>query len=70
MTGVVLDLPSSALDASMGKVFRLSLLHLQFAYRVAGDSNLPPVWEAVAQGWGNTEELATLTQALMRGLTP
>ena len=52
----------------MVKVARLSLLHLRFACGVAGDSELPPIWDAIVQGRGNTEGLATLKQTLMRGL--
>ena len=47
---------------------RLSVLHLRFACGVAGDNDLPPLWEAVALGRGKTEGLANLNQALMRGL--
>ena len=40
----------------------------RFACGVAGYNYLPPLWEAVALGRGKTEGLATLNQALMRGL--
>ena len=66
--GVVSALPSPSPDALGGKVARLSLLHLRFACGVAGDDDLPPLWEAVALGWGKMEGLATLNHALMRCL--
>ena len=66
--GVVAALPSPSPAAPGSKVARLSLLHLRFACGVAGDDDLPPLWEAVALGRGKTEGLATLNQALMRGL--
>ena len=68
MAGVVLALPFPSPAALGGKVDYLSPLHLRFTCGVAGDRNLPPILEAVEQGQGNTEELATLHQALMRGL--
>ena len=67
--GVVSALPSPSPAAPGGKVARLSLLHLRFACRVAGDDGIPPLLEAVALGQGKTEGLAILNQALMRGLT-
>ena len=48
--GVVSDLPSPLPAAPGGKVACLSLLHLPFACGMAGDSDLPPIWEAVALG--------------------
>ena len=42
--------------------------HIHFACGVAVDVELPPIWEAVAQGKEKMEGLATLNQALMRGL--
>ena len=66
--GVVLALPSPSPSAPRGKMARLSLLYLHFAYGVVGDDDLPPLWEAVTLGQGKTEGLATLNQALMRGL--
>ena len=63
--GVVSALLSPSPAAPGGKMARLSLLHLRFAYGVAGDSDLPPLWEVVALGRGKTEGLATLNQALM-----
>ena len=66
--GVVTALPSPLPAAPGGEVARLSFLHLHFACGVAGDYDLPPLWEAVALGRGKTEGLATLNQALMRGL--
>ena len=66
--GIVSNLPSPSTSAPGGKVACLSLLHLQFACGVEGDSDLTPIWEAVAQGQGKTKGLTTLNQALMRGL--
>ena len=43
-------LPCPSPAAPGGKVAPLSLLHLCFACGVAGDSDLPPLWEAVALG--------------------
>ena len=40
--GVVLALPSPSTAAPVGKVARLSLLHLLFACGLVGDSDLPP----------------------------
>ena len=66
---VVVSAVPSPLPAAPGvKVACLSLFHLRFACGVAGDSDLPPFWETVALGQGNIEGLATLNQALMRGL--
>ena len=66
--GIVSALPSPSPAFPGGKVARLSLLHLRFACGVAGDSDVPPIWEAVALGQGKTEGLENLNQALMRGL--
>ena len=66
--GVTAAFPSPALSGPTGKVATLSLLHLRFAYGVAVDVNLPPIWESVARGRGKMDGLATLNQALMRGL--
>ena len=68
VAGVVSALLSLLPTAPGGKVARLSLLHLHFVCGVAGDSDLPPLWEAVVLGRGKTEGLATLNQALTRGL--
>ena len=66
---VVVSAVPSPLPAAPGvKVACLSLFHLRFACGVAGDNDLPPLWEAVALRRGKTEGLATLNQALMRGL--
>ena len=59
-SGVVSGLPSPAPDAPVLKFNHLSLLHLRFAYRVEGDSDLLPIWEAVVQGRVKTEGLAIL----------
>ena len=69
VTAGIVSALSSPSPAALGrKVARLSLLHLRFACGLAGDSDPPPIWEAVAQGRGKTEGLTTLNQALMRGL--
>ena len=47
----------------------MSLLHLRFVCGVAADVDLPPIWEPVARGRGKMDRLATLNQALMRGLS-
>ena len=66
--GVVSALPSSLPAAPGRKVARLSFLHLRFECGVEGDSDLPPILDRVELGQGKTEGLATLKQALMRGL--
>ena len=66
--GISAAVPSPSLSAPTGKVATLSLLHLRFSYGVAVDGELPPIWEAVAQGKGRMEGLVTLNQDLMRGL--
>ena len=66
--GVAAALPSPAPSGPTGKVATLSLLHLRFVCRVAADVDLPPIWELVARGRGKMDGLATLNQALMRGL--
>ena len=66
--GVVLALTSPSPAAPGGKVAHLSLFHLHFGCRVAGDSYLSSIWEAVAQGRDKTEGVVTLKQALLRGL--
>ena len=66
--GVAVALPSPAPSGPTGKVATLSLLHLRFVYGVAMDVDLPPIWESVARGRGKMDGLATLNQALMRGL--
>ena len=63
-----MTVPSPAPYAPTGKVATLSLLYLRFACDVAVDGDLPPIWEAVSQGKGMLEGLATLNQALIRGL--
>ena len=47
---VVSALSSSSPAATWRKVAHLYLLHLRFTCGVAGDSDLPPIWEAVDQG--------------------
>ena len=62
------ELPSPYPAAPTWKVAALSLLHLRFVCGVTRDGDLPPIWEAVARGRRRMEGLATLNQALMRGL--
>ena len=68
-SGVSAAVPSPVPFAPTGKVATLSLLHLHFTCRVAVDGGLPPIWEAVDQGKGRMEGLATLNQDLTRGLS-
>ena len=65
---VAAALPSPAPAGPTGKVATLSLLHLRFVCGVAADVDLPPNWESVARGRGKMDGLATLNQALIRGL--
>ena len=58
--GVVSALPSPSPAAPGVKVARISFVHLRFECGVAGHSNLPPLWEAVALGQSKTEGLVTL----------
>ena len=60
--------PSSAPSGPTGKVTTLSILHIRFPCGVEVDGYHPPICEAVARGKGRMEGLATLNQALMRGL--
>ena len=46
--GVSAAVPSPSPSAPTGKFAKLSLLHFQFACRVAVDGDLPPIWEEVA----------------------
>ena len=57
---MVSALPSPLPVAPGGKVACLSLFHFHFSCGVAGDSDLPPIWEAVALGRVNTEGLSNL----------
>ena len=66
--GVASTLYSTYSAAPGGKVACLSLPHIRFAFGVAGDSDLPPIWKAVAQVQGKMEGMVTLNQALIRGL--
>ena len=66
--GIVLALLSPAPAAPVGKVSYLSLRHLRLACGVVGDSDFPPIWDAVAQWRGKTEGQANLSQYLMRVL--
>ena len=53
-TGVEAALPSHLPAATPGKAKALSLLHLQFACRMAGYVYLSPIWEKVARVKGRT----------------
>ena len=64
--GAALPYPSPS--STSGRAAALSLLHLCFTYRVAGDSHLPPIWEKVACAKGCTDGLATLNHNFLRGL--
>ena len=72
LQGVVVDGVSAAVPfpaPSAPKFATLSLLHLRFACRVAVDGDLPPILKAFTRGNWCMEGLATLDQALMRGLS-
>ena len=58
-------LPPAALAA---RVATLLLLHLSFAYGVAGDGYLPPICKVVSRGKGRTEVMATLNKTHTRDL--
>ena len=58
--GMVSALPSPSPAASVVKVTNIYLPHIRFACGVVGDSDLPPIWDAVVQGRSKTEGLATL----------
>ena len=58
--GVVLELHFPSPAASLVKVAHIYLPHIRFACGVVGDSDLPPIWDAVVQGRSKTEGLATL----------
>ena len=60
--------PSPSPYAPMGKVAKITLLHLYFACGVTLDGDLPPICEAAAQGKGRMERIATLNQSLMQVL--
>ena len=66
--GVRMAVPPPAPSSLAGEVVTLSLLHLRFECGVAVDGDLPPIWEASDRRKGRMEGLATLNQALMRGL--
>ena len=68
MEGVEAALPSSSSAAPVGRVMKLLLLHLRFACGVAGDRDIPTIWEAVDRRKASTEGLATLNKKFMRGL--
>ena len=65
--GLVAAITSPYPAMPAGRVDTLSLLYPRFACGVAGDGDLPPIWEAVVQGKGRTEGPDTLNWKLMRG---
>ena len=65
---VIVAVPYPYPSSPMGKVVTFSLLHLRFSCRVVVYGGLPVIWEAVARGKWCMEGLATLNQALIRGL--
>ena len=52
--GMVVGIPYPSQAAPVGRVTTIALLHLRFSCGVAGDGDLPPVWEAVDRGKGST----------------
>ena len=58
--GVVLELPFPSPAAPVVKVTNIYLPHIRFTCGMVGDSDLPPIWDAVVQGRGKPEGLATL----------
>ena len=58
--GVVSELPFPSPAAPVVKVAHIYLTHIRFACGVVGDSDLPPIWDALVQGRGKKEGLATL----------
>ena len=54
------DLPASFPASPSGKFATLLLPRLRFTCGVAGDGDLPPIWEEVARVKGPTEGLSTL----------
>ena len=58
--GVGAALTSPSHSAPSGGVAALFLIHIRFAYGVAVDLDLPPIWEEVACAKGRMGGLATL----------
>ena len=52
-----------------GRVAALFMLHIHFVCSVEGNGDLYNIWEEVDKDKGHTEGLATLDQALLRGIT-
>ena len=69
MTGVVSALTYPSSSAMTGRIEALSLLHLCFVFRVAGDGDLNPIWEEVAREKVHTYRISKLNHMLKRGLT-
>ena len=69
MVAVVVEaLPSPSPIAPSGRVSALSLLYLRFSWVVAGDADLPPIWEEAARVKERMEGLSTLNHTLFRGI--
>ena len=67
--GVVSALPSPSQSTPMVKVSCYISASPILCVRCGGRNKLPTIWDAMTQGKGKTEGLATLKQALMRDLT-
>ena len=68
MAGMVEVLLSLFQETTEGRVVTLLPKKPPFAFRVAGDGDLYPIWEAVAREKVTMEGLVTLNQNIMRGL--
>ena len=68
MAGMVEVLLSLFQETTEGRVVTLLPQNPPFAFRVAGDGDLYPIWEAVAREKVTMEGLVTLNQNIMRGL--
>ena len=68
--GFIVTLPTPATTKMVNRVVILLILYLHFYYGVVGDSNSPPTWGDVKRFQGKVEMLATLDQALIRGIPP
>ena len=61
--------PPSKDPATRGQAPHQGLFQDDEPFHLASSpGDLPPIWESVAQGRGEMDGLATLNQALMRGL--
>ena len=59
-TRVVKDLPIPSPIHLIGRVAKLSLLHLHFTCGVARDANMHPTWGNVARLWVNMDSITTI----------